>query len=127
MVAMPRKRNDILQGTLDMLILKTLSAEGTLHGYAITSHIQRVSAELLRVEEGSLYPALHRMEQDGWVRAKWGVTDKNREARFYSITAEGKRQLSREEEGWARLTAGVQLVLAQAQGTTRPRGSHGMA
>ena len=113
---MGRRRNDILQGTLDLLILKTVSAQGWMHGYAITSHIQRVSSELLRVEEGSLYPALHRMEQDGWVRAKWGVTDKNREARFYAITAEGRRQLAREEEGWARLTAGVRLVLAHAQG-----------
>jgi transcriptional regulator len=70
-----------------------------------------VSSELLRVEEGSLYPALHRMEQDGWVRAEWGTTEKNRQARFYALTAEGKRQLAREEESWARLTKGVQKVL----------------
>jgi transcriptional regulator len=108
---MTRKKNDILQGTLGLLVLKTLSAHGKLHGYAITAHIQSVSDDLLRVEEGSLYPALHRMEQDGWVRAEWGTTEKNRQARFYALTAEGKRQLAREEEGWARLTEGVKKVL----------------
>ena len=109
-----RPKNDILQGTLALLVLKTLSAQGPLHGYAITSHIQRVSAELLRVEEGSLYPALHRMEQDGWVRSEWGTTEKNRQARFYSLTAEGRRQLAREQESWARLTEGVRRVLRYA-------------
>jgi PadR family transcriptional regulator PadR len=108
------RKTDVLQGTLGLLVLKTLSAQGRMHGYAITAHIQRVSAELLRVEEGSLYPALHRMEQDGWVRSEWGVTEKNREARFYTITAEGKRQLAREEAGWERLTEGVQRVLRYA-------------
>ena len=108
---MKARKNDILQGTLDLLVLKTLASSGPLHGYAITSHIQRVSTELLRVEEGSLYPALHRMEQQGWVRAEWGLTEKNRQARFYALTAEGKRQLAREEESWARLTEGVRLVL----------------
>jgi transcriptional regulator len=85
-----------------------------MHGYAITSHIQAGSNELLRVEEGSLYPALHRMEQDGWVRAEWGITDKKREARFYSLTREGRRQLAREEESWARLAEGVRRVLRHA-------------
>ncbi len=97
-----------------MLVLRTLSAAGTMHGYAITSHIRRVSSELLRVEEGSLYPALHRMEQDGWLRASWGVTEKNREARFYDITAKGKRQLEAERESWSRLTEGVGRVLRYA-------------
>src|ERR671918_1374677 len=100
-------RNDILQGTLVLLVLKTLAAHKRLHGYAITTHIQRVSADLLRVEEGSLYPALHRMEQQGWVRSEWGVTEKNREARFYSLTPAGRQQLAREEESWAKLTDGV--------------------
>jgi len=108
---MARQKNDILQGTLGLLVLKTLAARGGMHGYAITSHIQRVSAELLRVEEGSLYPALHRMEQDGWVRAEWGTTEKNRQARFYTLTSEGRKQLAREEESWARLREGVQRVL----------------
>jgi len=111
---MARQRNDILQGTLALLVLKTLSARGSMHGYAITSHIQRASADLLRVEEGSLYPALHRMEQDGWVRAEWGVTEKNRQARFYTLTPQGKKQLAAEQENWARLTEGVTRVLRYA-------------
>jgi PadR family transcriptional regulator PadR len=105
------RKNDILQGTLALLVLKTLTAKGKMHGYAITTHIQQVSAELLRVEEGSLYPALHRMEQDGWVRAEWGVTEKNRDARFYSLTAKGRKQLTQEQESWARLTEGVARVM----------------
>src|SRR6185436_11575084 len=108
---MSRQRNDILQGTLVLLVLKTLAAQGRMHGYAITAHIQRASADLLRVEEGSLYPALHRMAQDGWLRAEWGTTEKNRQARFYTITALGKKQLALEEESWARLLEGVQRVL----------------
>jgi PadR family transcriptional regulator PadR len=92
-------------------VLKTIDAHGRMHGYAITSHIQTVSAELLRVEEGSLYPALHRMSQDGWLKAEWGITEKNRQARFYTITAAGRKQLELEEESWARLREGVQRVL----------------
>jgi PadR family transcriptional regulator PadR len=111
---MAKPRNDILQGTLVLLVLKSLAARGKLHGYAITSHIQSVSADLLRVEEGSLYPALHRMEQDGWLKAEWGVTEKNREARFYTLTAAGRRQLASEQLGWTRLTEGVARVLAHA-------------
>ena len=100
-------KNDILQGTLGLLILKTLASNRRMHGYAITTHIQQVSADLLRVEEGSLYPALHRMEQLGWLRSAWGVTEKNREARFYSLTPKGRRQLAAEEESWTSLTEGV--------------------
>jgi transcriptional regulator len=111
---MPQRRNDILQGTLALLVLRTLASAPRMHGYAITTHIQQVSADLLRVEEGSLYPALHRMEQQGWLRSEWGVTEKNREARFYSITARGRRQLAVEEETWARLTEGVGRVLRYA-------------
>jgi transcriptional regulator len=110
----PRQKNDILQGTLALLVLKTIDAEGRMHGYAITSHIQRLSADLLRVEEGSLYPALHRMTQDGWLKAEWGLTGKNREARFYSVTPAGRKQLAIEEETWARLRDGVQRVLRHA-------------
>jgi PadR family transcriptional regulator PadR len=106
-------KNDILQGTLVLLVLRTLASHKRMHGYAITTHIQRVSADLLRVEEGSLYPALHRMEQQGWLRSEWGVTEKNREARFYSITRQGRKQLADEEESWQRLTAGVARVLRQ--------------
>jgi transcriptional regulator len=108
---MPKHRTDVLQGTLDLLVLKTLVVRGKLHGYAITAHIQHVSAELLRVEEGSLYPALHRMAQAGWLRSEWGITEKNRQARFYAITAAGRRQLAQEQESWARLTEGVRRVL----------------
>jgi PadR family transcriptional regulator PadR len=109
-----RSRNDILQGTLALLILKTLADGGPMHGYAITAHIQRVSADQLRVEEGSLYPGLHRMAQEGWLRAEWGVTEKNRQARFYAITRAGRTQLQREEESWARLCSGVRRVLEYA-------------
>jgi PadR family transcriptional regulator len=108
---MATRKNDILQGTLVLLVLKTLAAQGRMHGYAITAHIQRTSDDLLRVEEGSLYPALHRMEQDGWVRAEWGTTEKNRQARFYALTAAGRKQLAQEQESWARLTDGVGRVL----------------
>ena len=111
---MRTKRNDILQGTLVLLILKTLAGQKYMHGYAITAQIHDVSDQLLRVEEGSLYPALHRMEQVGWVRADWGMTEKNREARFYSLTPLGRKQLAEEEESWARLTSGVGKVLRYA-------------
>jgi PadR family transcriptional regulator, regulatory protein PadR len=107
-------KNDILQGTLVLLVLRTLASNRRMHGYAITTHIQRVSADLLRVEEGSLYPALHRMEDQGWLKSEWGVTEKNREARFYALTARGRKQLAEEEASWARLTEGVGRVLRYA-------------
>jgi len=113
---MGARRNDILQGTLALLVLQTLASGRQMHGYAITAHIHRISDQLLRVEEGSLYPALHRMEQDGWVRAEWGKTEKGREARFYVITAKGRRQLEEEQQSWRRLAEGVARVLAEAQG-----------
>ena len=105
------KKNDILQGTLALLVLQTLSSRGQLHGYAITQHIQKGSADLLRVEEGSLYPALHRMAQEGLIKGKWGTTDRNREAVFYAITAAGRRQLVAEQQSWARLIEGVGRIL----------------
>ena len=111
---MGTKKNDILQGTLALLILKTLASGKRMHGYAISAHIQTVSTNLLRVEEGSLYPALHRMEQEGWIRAEWGQTEKNRDARFYSLTPNGKKQLTQEEESWQRLTEGVARVIGYA-------------
>lgn len=110
---MPQK-NDILQGTLALLVLRTLAARDKMHGYAITTHIQNISGDLLRVEEGSLYPALRRMEEAGWVKAEWGITEKNRKARFYAITAKGRTQLEQEEEAWKRLTQGVTRVLRHA-------------
>ena len=111
---MGEKKNDILQGTLVLLVLRTLASNKKLHGYAITARIHQVSEELLRVEEGSLYPALHRMEQEGWIKAEWGKTEKNREARFYFLTALGRRRLQQEEESWRRLTEGVARVIRYA-------------
>jgi transcriptional regulator len=105
-----RTNNDILQGTLDLLVLKSL-VRGPLHGFGIAAHIQRASDEVLRVEEGSLYPALHRIEQAGWITSEWGTSDNNRRARFYRLTAAGRKQLSREEKGWDRLTRAVEKVL----------------
>lgn len=109
---MSKPKNDILQGTLVLLVLRTLAVRGSMHGYAITQHIQRGSNDLLRVEEGSLYPALHRMAQQGWIKGKWGVTEKNREARFYAITSAGRKQLAVEQDGWMRLTEGVERMLS---------------
>jgi len=108
---MSKHKNDRLQGTLDLLILRTLASRGTMHGYGITLHIEKVSEEALRLEEGSLYPALHRMTQEGWLRAEWGASDNNRRARFYSITAAGRKQLAWEEQSWAELTRAVARVL----------------
>src|SRR5260370_27606945 len=96
-------KTDPLQGTLTLLVLKTLAA-GPLHGYAITQRILAASEDLLRVEEGSLYPALHRMEQEGWIKAEWGLSDTNRRARFYSLTAPGRKQPAQEEQKGSRLT-----------------------
>ena len=107
---MLKPKNDLLQGTLALLVLKTL-ARGPVHGYGITLHIQMVSKDFLRVEEGSLYPALHRMEQDGWVSAEWGISENNRRARYYRLTAKGRKQLAEEEENWERLTQAVAHVL----------------
>jgi len=108
---MSRHSNDRLQGTLDLLVLKTLACRGRTHGYGITLHIQQISDEALRVEEGSLYPALHRMTGNGWLKAEWGASENNRRARFYSLTAAGRRQLAEEEENWAALTKAVSQVL----------------
>ena len=107
---MNKPKNDLLQGTLALLVLKTL-ARGPLHGYGITLHIQMVSKDFLRVEEGSLYPALHRMEQDGWISAEWGTTENNRRARYYRLTSTGRKQLAEEEKNWQRLTQAVAQVL----------------
>jgi transcriptional regulator len=103
-----------LQGSLDLLILKTLARMGDLHGYGIVLHIQRASDELLQVEEGSLYPALHRMEQSGWISSEWGLTETNRKAKFYRLTAAGRRQLGEVEEGFEQLVKGVRAMLRYA-------------
>jgi transcriptional regulator len=107
--------NDRLQGTLDLLVLKTLASLGSMHGYAITLHVEQVSENALRLEEGSLYPALHRMTQSGWLKASWGASEHNRRARYYAITAAGRKQLAEEEESWAQLTQAVGKVLGFAQ------------
>jgi len=106
--------NTGLQGSLDLLILKTLSHAGDLHGYGIVLHIQQASNALLNVEEGSLYPALHRMEQTGWVSARWGLTDTGRKARYYKLTAAGRKQLKAAEESFEQLVKGVRAILRYA-------------
>jgi|SRR5579884_2558990 len=106
-------RLDLLQGTLDLLILRTLGA-GPMHGWAISERIQQISEEVLRVNQGSLYPALHRLEHQGWIRAKWAVSELGRRARFYELTAAGRRQLALETDNWARLSAAIGRVLERA-------------
>jgi len=103
-------QTDLLQGTLDLLIMRTIAPE-PLHGWAIAQRIQQISDELLKVQQGSLYPALHRLEHQGWIAAEWGASDNNRRARFYSLTRAGRKQLSTEVSKWERLSAGVNLVL----------------
>ena len=101
---------DVLQGTLDLLVLRTIALE-PMHGWAIAQRIQQISDDLLRVQQGSLYPALHRLEHQGWITADWGVSENNRRARFYSLTRPGRKQLEAEVAKWERLSAGVNLVL----------------
>ena len=104
-------KSDLLQGTLDLLILRTL-ARGPMHGWGISLQIQQVSHDVLLVNQGSLYPALHRLEQQGWIQAEWGSSENNRQARFYQLTREGRRQLSEETRNWERLSTAVARVLA---------------
>jgi transcriptional regulator len=106
-------KND-LQGTLDLLVLKTLSQVRELHGYGIVLHIQRVSDELLHVEEGSLYPALHRMEQSGWISSEWAKTETNRKAKYYRLTAAGRKQLQEAEKSFEQLVKGIRAMLRYA-------------
>jgi PadR family transcriptional regulator PadR len=104
---------DKLQGTLDLLVLKVL-ARGTEHGYGITLRVKQLSEDALRVEEGSLYPALHRMEQDGWIKPEWKASENNRRAKYYHLTAKGRKRLAQEQEHWARVAEGVAKVLRYA-------------
>ena len=106
-------QTDVLQGTLDLLIMRTIALE-PMHGWAIAQRIQQISDDLLRVQQGSLYPALHRLEHQGWIVADWGASENNRRARFYSLTKAGRRQLDIEVSNWARLSAGVNLVLQRS-------------
>jgi transcriptional regulator len=106
--------NDRLKGTLDLLVLKILASRGRMHGYAITLRIEEISENVLRLEEGSLYPALHRMTQAGWLSSEWGASESNRRARYYAITAAGRRQLVEETQDWSQLTEAVARVLSLA-------------
>jgi PadR family transcriptional regulator len=106
-------RLDVLQGTLDLLILRTLDASA-MHGWAISERIQQISRDVLRVNQGSLYPALHRLEHEGWIKAEWGVSELGRRARFYNLTASGRKQLERETKDWDRLAAAIGRVLKMA-------------
>jgi PadR family transcriptional regulator, regulatory protein PadR len=106
-------RLDLLQGTLDLLILRTLGA-GPMHGWAISERIQQISQDVLRVNQGSLYPALHRLEHRGWIKPEWGISELGRRARFYRLTAAGRKQLEREAGDWARLAQAIGRVLEMA-------------
>ena len=107
-------RMDVLQGTLDLLVLKTLDGLGPLHGYGIARRIEQLSGDLLALNQGTLYPALLRLEQQGWIASEWGTSDNNRRARFYSLTRSGRRQLAAEEDQWQRMSAAVNQILASA-------------
>lgn len=107
---MPDDRPDLLQGTLDMLIMKALQL-GPLHGYAIARRVQQFSGDVLRVEEGALYPALHRMEERGWLESEWGLSENNRRSRFYRLTRKGRKQLEIEAADWRRLSAAITRAL----------------
>jgi PadR family transcriptional regulator len=110
-------KTDVLQGTLDLMVLKTLDSMGAQHGYGIAQRLQQVSDDLLRLNQGTLYPALLRLEQRGWITSKWGTSDNNRKARFYSLTRRGRRQLQRETEDWQRIAGIIARLLGGAQGT----------
>ncbi|HEX2855664.1 MAG TPA: PadR family transcriptional regulator [Opitutaceae bacterium] len=107
---MTKEKSDLLQGTLDLLVLKALQLE-PMHGFGISVRIRQMSEEVLQVEQGSLYPALYRLEEQGWITAEWGVSENNRKARFYKLTAAGRKQLGAETENWERVSAAINLVL----------------
>jgi transcriptional regulator len=107
------EQTDLLQGTLDLLILKTLALE-PMHGWGIAQRIQQISRDVLQVQQGSLYPALHRLEQQGWIAAAWGMSENNRRAKFYRLTAAGRKQLERETSNWVRLSSAVAQILERA-------------
>jgi PadR family transcriptional regulator len=110
---MPTDKSDLLQGTLDMLILKIV-ALGPVHGYGIAARIRQISKDVLQVQQGSLYPALHRLEKRGWLDAQWGESESGRQARFYELSARGRKQLAAEEVGWRRLSEAVHLIMRTA-------------
>ena len=110
---MTQNKADLLQGTLDLLILKSIQNE-PMHGFGIALRIGQMSQDMLTVEQGSLYPALYRLEEQGWIKAEWGVSDNNRKAKFYSLTATGRKQLQVEQQDWAKLSTAINLVLGHA-------------
>jgi PadR family transcriptional regulator PadR len=110
----PLEKTDLLQGTLDLLILKVV-ALGPVHGYGISQRIRQISEEVLQVQQGSLYPALHRLEKRGWLEADWGESDNGRQAKFYRLSAQGRSQFATEEESWNRLSKAVELILQTAE------------
>ena len=110
---MPERRIDLPQGTLDLLILRTV-ALGPQHGWAISERVQQISSDVLRIQQGSLYPALHRLERRGWIKARWGTSENNRRAKYYELTKPGRRQLEIEKNAWEKLTAAVAQVLETA-------------
>jgi PadR family transcriptional regulator PadR len=110
----PLEKTDLLQGTLDLLVLKVV-ALGPVHGYGISQRIQQISASVLQVQQGSLYPALHRLEKRGWLAADWGESEKGRQAKFYRLSAKGRKQLASEEQTWNRLSKAVALILQTAE------------
>ena len=108
---MPASRAEVLQGTLDMLVMKTLDTLGPMHGFGVAQRIQQISDDLLRLNQGTLYPALLRLEQYGWIDSSWGVSENNRKAKFYSLTKAGRKQLAREEAGWEQMSRVINRVL----------------
>jgi PadR family transcriptional regulator, regulatory protein PadR len=108
---MPSPKSEVLQGTLDLLVLKTLATMGSMHGFGIALRIQQVSEDLLQLNQGTLYPALLRHEQRGWITSKWGISEHNRKAKFYSLTRAGRKQLEEEAESWDRMSAMINRVL----------------
>ncbi|HEX3552827.1 MAG TPA: PadR family transcriptional regulator [Thermoanaerobaculia bacterium] len=108
---MPSSKAEVLQGTLDLLVLKTLDSMGPMHGFGIAQRIQQVSGELLQLNQGTLYPALLRLEQRGWIASRWGVSENNRKAKYYSLTRAGRKQLLEEVESWERMSAVINRLL----------------
>ena len=117
---MPKDRSEILQGTLDLMVLKTLDAMGPLHGYGLARRIEQLSDELLRLNEGTVYASLLRLAHNGWIRSEWGISENNRKARFYSITAAGRKRLNREAENWERISGVIVRLLRLERQHSRP-------